>query len=230
MNEWNKLINYFVICKLQKMQQLSGSLHIIVGPMFSGKSSSLIGNITKYADIGLEVLYINHSDDYRDDEMNTVFSTHSSHFKGKKFNNSKIKAIKASSLSKIDIEGFQVIGIDECQFFDDLDFVVKEWVNKRDKIVFCAGLDGDSNMNAFGKTLNLIPCCDTIKKLTAKCLVCIENLKNSKDTINIPVCCDYTTIISNAPFTGKFGGSYNQKEIGGIDIYKPLCRYHFFNK
>jgi thymidine kinase len=212
------------------MDVFSGSLHLILGPMFSGKSSSLISQLTRYADVGFNILYINHADDDRDSDVQTVFSTHSSHFKGKSFSSPNIKAIKANHLQSVDVGTYHVIGVDECQFFDDLDVVVKRWVNQENKIVFCAGLDGDARMEVFGKTLNLIPVCDSIEKLHAKCTLCLENWKSGKSEpqrANVAYTHNYITGISNAPFTGKFGGSSSQKEVGGLDLYRPLCRYHF---
>lgn len=187
-----------------------GELHIVIGPMFSSKSSKLIMKLARYADIGMKVLYINSADDFRQAELNTCFSTHSSQLKGVKFVNDLIFSIKSKNLQDIHVTDYDVIGIDEAQFFEDLADTVKIWVNDFKKIVVCVGLDADANMNKFGQILDLIPLCNTIKKSNkATCSECL-----SHQQVNI------------APFTGRIACSNNQKEVGGIELYKPLCRYH----
>jgi thymidine kinase len=207
------------------MSQYYGCLHIIIGPMCSGKSSELIRELTRYADIGMKVLYVNYVEDVRDDKYDTIFSTHSSQYKGKKFTSQNITAIKVKHLNDIDetIEDYDIIGIDECQFFTDIIDVVPSLVNKKRKVVYCAGLDGDFNQNVFGKTLFLIPYADSCRKLNAKCSICLKEMSNKNSSF---IGKDKLSSINDAPFTNKFGGSEEQKQIGGLDIYSPVCRYH----
>ena len=84
-------------------------IEVILGPMFSGKSTELIRRTSCYNAIGKKVLRINHSNDTRTDNN---IQTHS---------NIKKSAIKVSSLmSLVDNPIFiasDVIGIDESQFF-----------------------------------------------------------------------------------------------------------------
>ena len=56
--------------------------------------------------------------------------------------------------------------LDEGQFFNDLLEFVKA-VERLNKIVIIAGLDGDSERKPFGKLLQCIPLCDSVVKLTA---------------------------------------------------------------
>jgi len=118
-----------------------GSCKIIFGPMFSGKSTKLRQEITTLADVGLKTLYINHSIDNRKTEAyDQIITTHHSGFKGL---SDKIDVIKINALSRIDVSMYDAIAIDEGQFFDDIDEVVREWVLKDAKIVIIASLDGD---------------------------------------------------------------------------------------
>lgn len=133
-------------------------VEVILGCMFSGKSTELIRRTTRYKAIGKNVLLINHSKDTRTD--NNV-ETHS---------NLKEKAIKvAELLPLIDTSEFlnsDVIGIDEAQFFEDLyQFVLK--AEKFNKTIIVAGLDGDFLRKPIGQILDLIPLCDEVVKLTA---------------------------------------------------------------
>jgi thymidine kinase len=132
-------------------------IDIILGSMFSGKSTELIRRCSRLEAIGKNVLYINHSFDTRTDDY---IQTHTQHRK---------IAIKVHHLFDIEEELFlkaDVIAVDEGQFFDDLyKFVLKCETNQKTLII--SGLDGDSNRKPFGQILECIPLCDSVIKLTA---------------------------------------------------------------
>jgi hypothetical protein len=91
-------------------------------------------------------------------------------------------------------------------------FMTLKWfVDKYNKHVVVSGLDGDSNRALFGDIVRLIPMCDTVDKLKAYCCKC------SNGTL--------------APFTKKTAKNKSNQviDIGGIDKYEPVCRYHYFN-
>lgn len=132
-------------------------IEIILGPMFSGKSTELIRRCSRLSAIGKNVLYINHTYDTRTDD---AIQTHSAH---------KQTALKMSALKDIPIDEYtkaDVIGIDEAQFFPDLYAFVLE-CEKDEKTVILSGLDGDSNRQPFGQILECIPLCDSVVKLTS---------------------------------------------------------------
>jgi len=137
-------------------------IEVIIGPMFSGKSTELIRRTSCYKAIGKKVLRINHLNDTRTEDN---IQTHS---------NIKKNAIKVSSLmtlinNPIFISS-EVIGIDEAQFFDDLyDFITT--IESLDKIIIVAGLDGDFKRRPIGQILQIIPLCDEIVKLHAMDMV-----------------------------------------------------------
>jgi len=176
--------------------------------MFSGKTSSLIANLTKYTDVGIPSLYINSSLDIR----NTHFSTHNSSYSSI---SCKIKLKKVTNLSDIDnhmIDEVDVIAIDESQFFTDLVENTVNWL-KKGKIILVAGLDGDISQNPFGDILKLIPYATKIKKLLSICEIC--KLKGE---------------LTLAPFSSRKSQSDEKILIGGSDLYYPVCYYHQFNK
>ena len=206
-----------------------GHLTLILGPMWSGKSTSLIARLSTYADLKFSTLYINHSDDTRGTVQSgydavtcealrpnsssskatfgdNIVSTHSSQYKGL---SSRLSALKVKSLKDINVSPFSVIGVDECQFFEDLVPSVHSWVSQN-KIVLCAGLDGDSFMKPFGHTLELIPFCDEVTKLRAKCQKCLDSGH-----------------LIDAPFTARLCLDKSTKLIGGEDKYTAMCRYHY---
>lgn len=202
-----------------------GSLDIIIGPMFCGKTSLGNQRATVFADTGFKVARITHSFDDRGKCEGIIskgnVSTHNSSFVGL---SGKISQFSAPNLKNIDVNEYQVILIDEAQFFDDLYDIVINWVEKDGKHLIVSGLCGDFERKKFGKILDLIPHCDTVKKLQARCYYCLKDLSKSDFKGNI--------MAISAPFTFRKTGGKDQVHIGGQDDYVPVCRYHhnFFSE
>ncbi len=192
----------------------AGYLKLYMGPMYSGKTSRLMKKITKLADLGMSVLYVNYSEYKRESYGDDRCSTHNSQFT---HISPKIATLKKIQLNEIDISPYSVIGVDESQFFLDLVPVVSRWVHGDRKIVFCAGLDGDFRRRPIGNLLGLISLANDYKKLSAKCHQCLED---SLDNYIV-------TSMVDAPFTARIVPGEEQKLIGGTDAYVPLCRYHY---
>lgn len=181
-----------------------GYLEIILGPMFSGKTSKLIEIYKQYKFCNMEVLVINHSADtrYANKEMYTHDQKH-------------IECIHTYSLRSVideNIDKFTnskatfAVLINEGQFFPDLYRSVYEMVNQHKVHVYVAGLDGDFKQERFGEMLDLIPLCDKVYKLHSLCVYC----KNG----------------SKAIFSHKKDATnQSQIQIGSDDLYIPLCRY-----
>jgi thymidine kinase len=179
----------------------NGSLELIIGNMFSGKSTELIRRINSIKSINKKVLIINYIHDNRYSKDSVC-----SH------DNIKIKSLKTDFLLLIDKElllNSDFIFIDEGQFFSDLIEFVKLYVDFYKKNITISGLDGDSNRKKFGCILDLIPLCDSVLKLKAYCIKC----------------CDGTY----APFTKKIINNDVLIDIGGSDKYIPVCRTHYYN-
>ena len=158
----------------------SGYLELIIGPMFSSKTTRIVEIYKQCNFCNISVAVINHSVDNRyDDEL---LSTH---------DQIKIPCIKTEKLSdvwtnipledssknitrftdKFKIATSNVILINEGQFFPDLYEVVVDMLNNKKKVYVC-GLDGDFERKKFGSILDLIPLCDKVTKLTSICSVC----------------------------------------------------------
>jgi thymidine kinase len=131
-------------------------IEVILGCMFSGKSTELIRRTNRYKSIGKRILLINHVLDERTDDS---IQAHC----GRKV--SAIKTDKLYNLREI-VDSYDVIGIDEAQFFPDLLRFVTE-IEKLGKVIVVAGLDGDYKREPIGQILFLIPLCDEVVKLTA---------------------------------------------------------------
>ena len=159
----------------------SGYLEIILGSMYSGKTSRLVEIYKQCTFCNISVCVINHSIDNRYDLE--LLSTH---------DQIKIPCIKTERLfdlwennididktidliprinDKITLAISDVILINEGQFFPDLEEFVKTLLQHGKKIYVC-GLDGDFERKKFGKILDIIPLCDKVTKLTSLCSLC----------------------------------------------------------
>lgn len=194
-----------------------GTLNMRIGPMYSQKTTWLNGELTALADQGFSVIKIVHIDDKRDDVASNDDSgtTHNSSYTSL---TQKIHCVRAEKLKDIDITDYNVVGIDEAQFYSDLVEVVEDWVENKGIHVRVSGLDGDKDKKKFGQTLDLIPMCDEVIKKTARCRLCLDELQ----TLNF-----HGNILGiAAPFTRKICGSNAQKDVGGKGKYLPVCRFH----
>ena len=180
---------------------MQGRLELIIGNMFSGKSSELIRRINREKSIQKKILVINYISDNR--YASDSIATH---------DNLTVTCLKLEKLSGITediIQQYDSFFIDEAQFFSDLYGMVLVLVDVKHKHVVVSGLDGDTFRNPFGDLIKLIPICDTVDKLTAYCTVCNNG--------------------TPAPFTKKKKRDNLLIDIGGTDKYIPVCRTHFFD-
>ena len=183
-----------------------GRLDIFIAPMFGGKTASLLRKLTQMREIGFNVLYINHCLDNRSTEG---WSTHCPVLKNNKLDIQTLKTNDLQTVEKSQLTDFDVIGIDEAQFFDSylIDFV-KDLVDVQCKYVIVAGLDGDYKRQKFGYILDLIPIADNVAKLHAYCKICSREKKT--------VAALFTQYIGD-----EIAGNIL---IGGADKYIPVCR------
>ena len=183
----------------------AGRIDIIIGSMFSGKSTELIRLINRYKVLGKKILVVNHKLDKRYSE-NSI-STHS---------NMVLECVSIENLNEIndkdkylkEYKNCEVLVIEEAQFFKDLYNIVIEAADIDNKIVIVAGLDGDSNRSEFGDILKLIPKCDSVKKLHALCVKCKDG--------------------TSASFTKRLIKNNSQIYIG-VSEFIAVCRYHYLN-
>jgi thymidine kinase len=159
----------------------SGYLELIIGPMFSGKTSRLVEVYNQCKFCNISVAVINHSIDERYDEE--LLSTHDK-IKIPCIKTEKLFDVWADNISleenvvkipriqdKFKLAACSVVLINEGQFFPDL----LEFVNillKEKKKVYVCGLDGDFERKKFGYVLDLIPLCDQVRKLASLCSIC----------------------------------------------------------
>ena len=175
------------------MSQEEGKIELIMGPMFSGKSTRLIGLIRKYIYKAKKTIMIKFFADNRYSEKSEVV-THDL----LKYDSINCKNLK-DHFDKI--KEYDVIGIDEGQFFPDLVEACEELAALK-KTVIVAALNGDFRMEPFPVVAKLIPKADKIKLLKAYCFNCHKD----------------------ANFSLRIVQSNETVLIGAGEAYKPACR------
>src|SRR2546422_8613157 len=146
---------------------VKGSLEVVCGPMFSGKSEELIRRLRR-AKIARQkvVIFKNGLDDRHANAYEYVVS-----HDGNKIDAHPIQDVKDIKAIALQLQT-DVIGIDEVQFFP------KEVINiicdliDTDKRVIVAGLDLDFRGVPFGPMPILLAIADKITKLQAICSLC----------------------------------------------------------
>jgi thymidine kinase len=114
--------------------------------------------------------------------------------------------IKSHDLKEIkeQLYNYDVIFIDEAQFYENI-MIVEELADHGKHIILSA-LSGTFKKTIFPNIATLIPLCEKITTLTAICHFCHHE----------------------APFTLKTSSSDKIEEIGGQELYLPVCRKCYY--
>jgi len=163
-------------------------IELIIGPMFSGKSSELLRRLTRHRIAGRKIILLRPKTDTRG------FFTH----------DKKENSVNEVFIEKIsdftDLRDYDVIGIDEGQFFSDL-ILIDKWANSGVTVIVSA-LNGTSERTPFSSVQDIIPKVDKMDKLSAVCTNCGED----------------------AQFSFYKIGNKNSDIVVGEDDYTALCR------
>ena len=172
----------------------SGEIQVIYGPMFSGKSTELLRRIRRFRIRNDSCVLLKTKDNrYVDDDDKVV--THD------QFN--FLEALSCDNLFEKfeEAKQFDVVGIDEGQFFKDIIQFCEDLANLG-KIVIVACLDSDFRREPFGGICQLIAKAEKITKLSSICHYCKDD----------------------AAFSARITSETAIKVIGGRDKYRPVCR------
>lgn len=193
----------------------TGYLELVIGPMMSGKTTEALMFATSKS-AHYKVLYIDYID--ANNRVTKGGGTDlSTHNQALTVIPSNIDRVRTERLSSVDVSSYQVIVVDESNFYPDLLSVVDQWVNQEGKHLLVVGLDGNYRQQPFGQILDLIPICDSVRKINSECSACIEDIKQE----------GYQPVGSYpAPFTKRLGTSTQVKLIGGSESYQSVCRKH----
>ena len=136
--------------------------------MFSGKSTELIRRLQRFKIARYNCLIVKYAKDKRYTEEDSI-ATHDKQM---------LQAVSATSLnelkSRYSIDEYDVIGIDEGQFFPDI-VEFAEAMADIGKTVIVAALDGTYQRKGFASILELVPLAEHVIKLTAVCMICFED-------------------------------------------------------
>lgn len=140
-----------------------GSIEVICGSMFSGKTEELIRRLKRAQIAKLQVEIFKPFIDNRY-AINEVVSHDQ--------NSIQSTAVESSSAILLFGTQTQVVGIDEAQFFDDnLPEVCTILANKGIRVIV-AGLDMDFKGKPFGPVPNLMAIAEHVTKVHAVCVCC----------------------------------------------------------
>ena len=174
----------------------SGWIEVICGSMFSGKTEELIRRLKRARIAQQKVEIFKPSVDTRYDEEDVV-----SHDE----NSVRSTPVQSSSQILLMANDFDVVGIDEAQFFDDeLSAVCNTLANNGIRVIV-AGLDMDYLGKPFGPIPALLATAEFVTKVHAIC----------------PYCGDL------ANYTHRTVAQEGLVMLGEAESYEPLCRKHY---
>jgi thymidine kinase len=147
----------------KRRSEYGGSIEVVCGSMFSGKTEELIRRLRRAQIARLQVEIFKPKIDTRYDE--TAIVSH---------NQNSIASTPVDSSSAILLLGshVQVVGIDEAQFFDDELPNVCNILANRGVRVIVAGLDMDYKGKPFGPIPAIIAMAESVTKVHAVCVKC----------------------------------------------------------
>ena len=137
-----------------------GWIEVICGSMFSGKTEELLRRVKRAKIAKQKIKIFKPKKDVRYDKKKVISHDQNS-VKSKPVSDSR-KIIKLS-------EKFEVIGIDEAQFFDDSIVEVCNELANQGKRVIVSGLDMDYKGKPFGPMPNLLAIAEYVTKVHAVC-------------------------------------------------------------
>jgi thymidine kinase len=180
-----------------------GHLSLLIGCMFAQKTTELLRRVRRYKSIGYKVLVVNYVGDTRYGK--DCVASHDKEVE---------MAICVDRLQDVEdlVESgeYNVIAIDEGQFFSDLYRYVTKWADELPVDIVISGLDGSSERTPLGDMLRLIPHAEEVERLTAFCSDCRDG-----------------TVACYSKYVDYIKKDENGVAIGGADRYRPVCRKHY---
>ncbi len=184
------------------MKHHTGSLEVITGSMFCGKTEELIRRLRRAAIAKQQVQVFKPGIDNRYAEEKVT-----SH-NGLNFDAEPIQSA-GEILAKLR-EGTTVVAVDEAQFFDDEIAVIVQKLADRGLRVIVAGLDMDFRGEPFGPMPIILSKAERVDKLHAICMICGEPASRTQ------------RLVDGAP------ARYHDPVVivGADEMYEARCREH----
>jgi len=169
-------------------------IEVICGPMYSGKTEELIRRIKRVKIAGLKYVVIKPNITSRYDKEVDGIVTHSQ--------DSFIDAETINSSTELlKYIHYDVIAIDEVQFFDNDLYIIIQMLSDYGKRIIVSGLDMKFNRHPFTLMSNILSISHKIDKLSSICAECKEN----------------------AVYSYRISDSEEEVIIGEKELYIPLC-------
>jgi thymidine kinase len=184
------------------MRHSFGSIEVVCGSMFSGKTEELIRRLRRATIARERVQVFKPGIDVR-----YAVEKVTSHA-GMNFDAIPVES-SGQIFDKLDPEA-QVVGIDEAQFFDAGIVAVVRSLAERGLRVIVAGLDQDFRGEPFGSMPVLLALAERVDKLSAICMVCGEPATRTQRLVNgSPARYDDSVVF-----------------VGAAEMYEARCRQH----
>lgn len=184
------------------MRHTHGSVEVVCGSMFSGKTDELIRRLVRATIAKQKVQVFKPAIDIR-----YAVEKVASHA-GATFDAIPVQSA-AEIRTKLDADT-TVVGIDEAQFFDPEVASIAQELAARDIRVIVAGLDQDFRGEPFGSMPVLMAMAEDVTKLHAICMVCGGNASRTQRLVNgKPARYDEPVVI-----------------VGASEMYEARCRQH----
>jgi thymidine kinase len=180
-----------------------GSLEVIAGCMYSGKSEELIRRVRRAAIARQRIQVFKAAIDVRYSRADVVSHSGTSLA-------ARPVGSAAALWSAIEPDA-HVIAVDEAQFFDPALVEVCEELAREGRRVLAAGLDLDFRGEPFGPMPELMARADGLTKLTAVCAVCGSPSATRTQRLVGGLPADYS-----APLIA----------VGAAELYEARCRSH----
>jgi thymidine kinase len=184
------------------MKHHTGSIEVITGSMFSGKTDELIRRLRR-ATIARQQVQV-----FKPLIDNRYAAEQVASHAGSVYQALPI-AQSSEVLTKLDPQS-TVVAIDEAQFFDEGIVAVAQQLADRGLRVIVAGLDTDFRGEPFGPMPELMAKAEFVDKLHAICMVCGEEASRTQRLVN------GSPALYNDPVV----------IVGAAELYEARCREH----
>jgi len=185
------------------MKYKMGRIELIVGCMYSGKTTEFMRLIMMYKTLDKKLIILTHSADNRYSNSG-VISTH---------NRESMDATGLTHLMPIldkdEYKSAEIVFIEEAQFFPDLMEFTLLSANAHNKTVIVCGLDGDYQLKPFQQVVGLLTHAERFTKLNAFCKKCGDGT---------PAC-----------FSKRMVSSEERELVGSEGVYEAVCRKHYYS-
>jgi len=184
------------------MKHHTGSIEVITGSMFCGKTEETIRRLLRATIAKQKVQVFKPKIDNRYAEEKVT--SHAGH------NFDAVPIVDASEIIENLAPDTTVVAIDEAQFFDDQIISITQQLVEMDIRVIIAGLDMDFRGEPFGSMPVLMSKAEHVDKLHAICVICGEEASRTQRLVD-----------------GKPAGYHDPVIIvGAAEMYEARCRKH----